>query len=334
MFHIGIGPLTFCSQLKDGRTAYIMRRFELEPFLELHVKFQITEVLVVPPIANAIVASGLADPVSPKYREECSLRSLQWGLLGGAPPSADVQRKMQNLMAPRAVLGQLWGMTEMTCIATYTRPRMRKESDGDHCGSVGTPLNNLELKIVDEQGRDVSEIADVRGEICVRGPTVMKGYFENEKANKETFDSDGYIRSGDIGYVDSKTGLWYVVDRRKELIKVRGFQVAPAELEEVLLAHPRVGDVAIIGVEEENVGGEVPRAYVVRNIDDQWDTVGMPLGESEVKRWVGKRLAKYKALDGGVRFVDSIPKNASGKILKRTLREWAKEEASRPVAKL
>jgi acyl-CoA synthetase (AMP-forming)/AMP-acid ligase II len=225
-------------------------------------------------------------------------------------------------------------MTEITCIVTHVKPGTRSE-EVDYFGSVGTPVPNLELKIVDEDGKDVSHVPEVRGEICVRGPTVMKGYFENEEANRETFDEEGYIRSGDIGYVDSTTGLWYIVDRRKELIKVRGNQVAPPEIEGVLLSHPGIADAAVIGVKMRVEGGPVgyewderPRAYVVKKAG------GGELQEEEVKEWVVARLARYKALDGGVRFVDSIPKNASGKILKRILRDWAKEEKGKPALKL
>lgn len=326
LFHIGIGPLTHVSMLKDGRTAYIMRRFELESFLKLHAQFQVTECLIVPPIVNAIVMSGLADPTDRRYREGCSLRSLRHGLVGAAPLGPVMQRRLQSLMAPGATLGQLWGMTEITCIVTHVRPGTKSE-DVDYFGSVGTPVPNLELKIVDEDGKDVSHVPEVRGEICVRGPTVMKGYFENEEANREAFDDEGYIRSGDIGYVDSKTGLWYIVDRRKELIKVRGFQVAPPEIEGVLLSHPGIADAAVIGVKMRVEGGpagyewdERPRAYVVRKAGT------VQVQEEEVKDWVLARLARYKTLDAGVRFVDAIPRNASGKILKRILRDWAKEE--------
>ena len=236
-------------------------------------------------------------------------------------------------MTPGATLGQLWGMTEITCIVTHVRPGTSSE-ELDYFGSVGTPVPNLELKIVDEEGKDVSHVPEARGEICVRGPTVTKGYFENEEANKETFDEEGYIRSGDIGYVDGKTGLWYIVDRSKELIKVRGFQVAPPEIEAVLLTHPGIADAAIIGVRarvETGERDERPRAYVVRKAAEEG---AVEVQEEDVKELVASRLAKYKALDGGVRFVDSIPKNASGKILKRILRDWAKDDMAKSSAKL
>jgi 4-coumarate--CoA ligase len=236
-----------------------------------------------------------------------------------------MQKRFHSLMAPGASFGQLWGMTEITCIVTHVKPGTRSE-EVDYFGSVGRPVPNLALKIVDEDGTDVSHVPEVQGEICVRGPTVMNGYFENEEANRETFDGEGYIRSGDIGYVDSKTGLRYIVDRRKELIKVRGFQVAPPEIEGVLLSHPGIAEAAVIGMRTMVAGGpagyewdERPRAYVVKKAGG----AGVQEEEEEeVREWVVARLARYKALEGGVRFVDSIPKNASGKILKRVLRDW------------
>jgi acyl-CoA synthetase (AMP-forming)/AMP-acid ligase II len=235
-------------------------------------------------------------------------------------------------------------MTETSCIATvFYHP------EGDDTGSVGRPIPNLDMKLVDpESGQDISK-PNTRGELCVRGPTVVSGYFENDTANRESFDSEGYFRTGDIMFVDGDSKKWYIVDRKKELIKVRGFQVAPPELEAVLLAHPAIIDAAVIGVSSralfdsssgsssssaggdstkhatptgESEDSEYPRAYIVRRPGDQ----GAKLTAEDVRRYFEGRLARYKQLDGGVAFVDAIPKNASGKILKRVLRELAAEE--------
>lgn len=178
-------------------------------------------------------------------------------------------------------------------------------------------------RLVDDEGRDISGY-DVRGEIWVRGPTVTPGYFENPKANAESFDADGWYKTGDIAYCSKETKKWYIVDRKKELIKVRGFQVAPPELEAVLLSHPHIVDAAVIGVPDPGADGERPRAYVVRRPGSE----GSLLTEKDVMEFSGSRLARYKALTGGVKFVESIPKNASGKILKRVLREESKKEAA------
>lgn len=164
----------------------------------------------------------------------------------------------------------------------------------------------------------------MRGEICVRGPTVTQGYHKNPEANAESFDSEGWFKTGDIAYCDEATKKWYIVDRRKELIKVRGFQVAPPELEAVLLSHPHIVDAAVIGITIPGADTEFPRAYVVRRPGEG----GAKLTEAEVQKFVLERLAKYKALTGGVKFVDSVGRNASGKILKKFLREEAKKEVA------
>lgn len=182
--------------------------------------------------------------------------------------------------------------------------------------------NGCGVRLVDDQGKNISAY-NTRGELCVRGPTVTPGYFNNPAANAESFDEDGWYHTGDIAYCDAASKKWYIVDRKKELIKVRGFQVAPPELEAVLLSHPLIVDAAVIGIKDKREdGSELVRAYVVRR-----PRKGEGLTEDEVKEYLGQRLAKYKALTGGVRFVEAIPKNASGKILKRMLREEAERES-------
>lgn len=205
-------------------------------------------------------------------------------------------------------------MTESSCIMSMTQ-----YPEQDDTGSVGRMLPNCDLKFVDDDGREVSTV-NPRGEMCVRGPGVIRGYYQNPEANASSFDADGFYHSGDVGYLDSATGKIYIVDRKKELIKVRGFQVAPAEIEGVLLSHPKIVDAAVIGLHDSsNAEAELPRAYVVLRPGEQ-------MTETEAIDFAGARLAKYKRLEGGVKFVDAIPKTASGKILKRLLREVAKKE--------
>ena len=181
-------------------------------------------------------------------------------------------------------------------------------------------LGSPEDRIVDDNDKEITDY-NVSGELCVRGPTVVPGYHNNPIAN-EAFDADGFYHTGDIGYCDAKSKLWYIVDRKKELIKVRGFQVAPSELEAVLLSHPQIVDSAVIGVQFGRDESQLPRAYVVRRPGLE----GRRLTENDVKRHVEQKLAKYKRLDGGVRFVETIPRNASGKILRRILTAEAKKE--------
>lgn len=166
--------------------------------------------------------------------------------------------------------------------------------------------------------------------MCIRGPTIISSYFNNPKATEESFDEEGYFKTGDIMYCDSKTKKWYIIDRKKELIKVRGFQVAPGEIEALLLAHSKILDASVIGVQKPgDPDNEHPRAYVVKA-----PGVGNDLDEASIKAYCGSKLTKYKELTGGVRFVDAIPRNAAGKPLKRLLREMAKAELGGQGAKL
>ena len=229
-----------------------MRRFELESYLRYHAKYQITEMFTVPPMVVAIVASGLADERdrAGRFRKECSLRSVRNATSGAAPLSGDMQRRCHALMGQGATFGQIWGMTETTSMATivpWDVNRSTGRGEIDTWGTVGKPLPGVGMKLVDEEGRDVTQQG--RGELCVKGPGIVQGYFENEKATKESWDQDGYFRTGDVIQVDGNNGLMYVVERVKELIKIRGFQVAPAELEGVLTSHPDIIDAAVIGVQ-------------------------------------------------------------------------------------
>ncbi|OQV02545.1 hypothetical protein CLAIMM_07730 [Cladophialophora immunda] len=311
MFHAAIAPRCHTSTLKLGEKAYVMRRFELEPFLANIEKFKVTEFYVVSAMAVAIAMS----PLIKKY----SLKSIRHGLAGAAPLNKETQAAIKPYLGPDAPFAQVWGMTETTCILTQFR-----WPEDDVTGSVGRVIPGMDLKLVDDQGGDITGY-DVVGEMCARGPTVIRGYFNNPEANRESFDADGFYRTGDMMYCDGRTKLWYVVDRKKELIKVRGFQVAPPEIEGVLLTHPDLVDAAVIGVPAASeLDGEAPRAYVVRRpgVDPG------RLTDRDVYDWVARHLAKYKRLEGGVRFVDVIPKNASGKILKRILRDEAKKESA------
>lgn len=181
-------------------------------------------------------------------------------------------------------------------------------------------------RLIAEDG-SVIEDDGVEGEIYVKGPCMMLGYLDNPEATAATIDSDGWLRSGDVAY--RRQGLWYIIDRKKDILKVRGWQVAPSELEAILLTHPQIAAAAVIGVPIPDGTGEVPCAYVVRKptmaASYGVDAAQPPVQEDEVKAYLARRLAKYKALDGGVQFIDEIPKNASGKPMKFKLREMMKE---------
>ncbi|OCT52926.1 4-coumarate--CoA ligase-like 7 [Cladophialophora carrionii] len=313
MFHAAIAPRCHTSTLKLGETSYVMRRFDLETYLANIEKFKVTELYLVSAMAVAIAMS----PLLKKY----SLRSIRAGLAGAAPLSKETQAAIRPYLAPDAPFCQVMGMTEASCILT-----MFPWPEEDVTGSVGRPIPGVDVKLVDDAGADITAY-DVAGEMCVRGPTVVSGYLNNPRANAESFDADGFYHTGDIMYCAGHSKLWYVVDRKKELIKVRGFQVAPPEIEAVLLTHPDIVDAAVIGVPAASaLDGEAPRAYVVRRPG----VSPAELTDRDVYDWVAGKLAKYKRLDGGVQFRDVIPKNASGKILKRILRDEAKKEMAGP----
>jgi len=220
-----------------------------------------------------------------------------------AAPFGEALAKKYLEKAPHAIFKEAWGMTEtgpLGLVTPTTRPKI---------GSCGVLLPNTEAKIVDPSSGS-SLPANQRGELCLKGPQIMKGYLGNEAATQETI-RDGWMHSGDIAYYD-EDGRFYIVDRLKELIKVKGFQVAPAELEDLLRKHPKVLDVGVIGVEDERKG-EAPFAFVVKKDPE--------LTNEAVFDFVSENTTDYKHLTGGIRFVDAIPKNPSGKILRRELRK-------------
>lgn len=309
VFHAAAAPSTHFSTLKSGYITYIMRRFDLNEFLDAIEKYNITDLMMVPPIAVGIL-------MSPHARTRPFLKKVKFAGCGAAPLGRDVQGKFHELMDKDAPMTQVWGMTETSCVA------MRfKYPEHDDTGSVGRLIPNLEAKLIDIDGNNISAY-NTRGELCVRGPTVTPGYFNNPEANASSFDADGWFKTGDIAYCDEATGKWYIVDRRKELIKVRGFQVAPAELEAILLLHPQIVDAAVIGISFAGSDEEWPRAYIVKRLTEE----GQKLTAADVQQYMKERLAKYKSLTGGVVFVEGVPKNASGKILKKVLKEISKRE--------
>ncbi|KJX94826.1 AMP-binding enzyme like protein [Zymoseptoria brevis] len=308
LFHVATVPAVHCGPLRRGHVAYIMRRFELEPFLAAAENYRITVLGFVPPLVIAIINSPL--------RHKYSLKSVRRAGCGAAPLDRESGERLKALCADDCTFTQVLGSTETTGVFTcFYYP------DEDDTGSVGnTILPNSDVKLIDDDGNDITDF-NIEGEMCVRGPTIVPEYFENPKANADSWDAEGYFKTGDVVYCDRETKKWYITDRKKELIKVRGFQVAPPELEGVLLYHPDIVDVAVIGLSAPpNSDAERPRAYVVRR-------PGSDISEQQVKALITDKLASYKKLTGGVLFVDEIPKSASGKILKRVLRDEAAKEA-------
>ena len=293
--HISGLVLSMLMSLYKGATIVTMPRFDLEGFLQLVQDHRVTLGYLVPPIVLALARHPIVD----RY----DLSSLRCIATGAAPLGAEVERECaERLGVP--VLKQ-FGMTETSGLVSATPgddPAKAKP------GSVGPLVRNTEGRIVDPAtGEELA--AGVEGELRVRGPQVMKGYLNRPEATASAIDADGWLRTGDICRAD-EDGYLYVVDRLKELIKYKGWQVAPAELEAVLLSHPKVADAAVVGSPDEEAG-ELPKAFVVPK--------GEPSAE-EILSFVAERVAPQKKIRK-VEFVGEIPKSPSGKILRRVLIE-------------
>jgi acyl-CoA synthetase (AMP-forming)/AMP-acid ligase II len=291
-FHIYGMQVILNLGLREGATVVTMPRFDLEGFLRLIAEHRVTRAYVVPPIALALAKHPLVD----RY----DLSSLELVFSGAAPLGAELERACADRLGCRVAQG--YGMTESSPV-THGVPF---PGGMDKPGTIGPALPNVECRIVDvATGEDVPP--GERGELWVRGPNVMAGYLDNEAATAATVDDDGWLHTGDVAIVDDD-GYFSIVDRVKELIKVKGFQVAPAELEALIITHPAVADVAVIPVPDEEAG-ELPKAFVV---------LGGEATAEEIMEFVAERVSSYKRVRE-VEIVDEVPKSASGKILRRVL---------------
>lgn len=232
-------------------------------------------------------------------------------LSAAAPLGRDTQDAVTNRLGLK--VKQAWGMSELSPLGTIMMDHHERGS------SIGQLVSSTDGKIIDpETGKSLGPLEE--GELVIKGPQVMLGYFNDMEKTKECLSDDGWLRTGDLAHFD-EDGFFYITDRIKELIKVRGYQVAPAELEELLLGNEHVQDIAIVQIPDE-FSGELPRAYVVlKPTSDQSEVT-----EQYLKDWVKERVAPHKRIEGGVVFVEAIPKAASGKILRRILRDQVKEE--------
>ena len=282
---------------------YYMRAFNFEMFLKNIQNYKITHIQTAPPVVVMLDKR----PETSRY----DLSSLENILCGAAPLSKDLQNSVSDKFGLKIV--QTWGMTEVTCSCLHVPGGL-----DDRSGSVGFIDPNSEMKLVDDDGKEVTEPGE-RGEITVRGPNICLGYWRNEQATRETFDEDGFMKTGDVAVCDDK-GWYWIVDRKKELIKVKGFQVAPAELEAVLLENDDIADAAVVALQKDHE--ELPRAYVVLK-----DSANGSVKEQDIVQWVAQKVAKHKRLEGGVVFIDEVPKSPSGKIQRKVLKDWAKRDA-------
>lgn len=276
----------------EGATVVSMPRFDLEQFLEIIQKYKISYANLVPPIVLALAKHPLVD--------NYDLSSLNTIFSGAAPLGGDVAAACSTRIDCDVAQG--YGMTELSPVS-HVNPDTREEMD---MSLVGPAVPNTECRIVDPSTGEDVEIGQ-SGELWIRGPQVMKGYLNNPTATANTIDDEGWLHTGDISTVNEK-GYFAVIDRLKELIKYKGLQVAPAELEAVLLTHPKIADVAVIASPDEEAG-EVPKAFVVKKEN---------VTEDDIKAFVAERVAPYKKIRL-LEFVEQIPKSPSGKILRRVL---------------
>jgi len=291
--HVG-GLWIVMFALAKGFTVHYMVRFDFETFLQTIQ--EVDNIWLIPPVATLLAKSPLVDKYKPKIRSVCC---------GAAPLASDVIQQLQRRF-PGIRFRQLYGMTE-SGISTGMTERCRHL---DKLGTVGVPWFNTQIKVLDIGNGDCLG-PNQTGEICIKSPIVMTRYINNSKATAEALDESGWNHTGDLGYYD-EDGYFYIVDRLKELIKYNAYQVAPAELEAVLLSHSEVLDAAVVGVPDA-LAGELPMACVVRRPTSL-------LSEIELLEFVHDKVAAYKKLRGGVKFVSVIPKTATGKILRRNIR--------------
>jgi 4-coumarate--CoA ligase len=303
------------------------KKFDLKKFCHIIQDYEPDRCHVVPPILLRLAN----DPIVDQY----NLSSIRTFVSAAAPLSREIEVAVEQRVGSNCRVKQIWGMSELSPVGTIN------SDDAIKSGSIGQLISSTIGKVLDTSGNSLPP--NQSGELVIQGPQVMMGYMDNPDQTRECLSDQGWLRTGDIAYYDND-GYFYITDRMKELIKVRGHQVAPAELEALLLTHPNIVDAAVTGIHDD-YSGELPRAYVVRRekpvpktiISNEDDTptptidttattttgTGM-ITESDIYAWVKERVAGYKRLDGGIIFVDAIPKSASGKILRRILRDEAK----------
>ena len=309
-FHIYGLTVLMNQGLAWGCAVVTLPRFDLEQFLRTIQDQRVTRAYVAPPILVALAKHPLAD--------QFDLSSLRTITSGAAPLDESlalaVEKRLRRGAPDGVVVGQGYGMTELSPVS-HTTPEAAHAPEGagpTPKGTVGFAIPNTECRLIDPAtGEDAAP--GERGELWVRGPQVMAGYLNNPQATAATLDAEGWLHTGDVAVVDD-AGRYSVVDRVKELIKYKGYQVAPAELEAVLLGHPEIADAAVIGVQDAD-GEELPKAFVVR-------TPGSSISADDVMAFVAEKVAPHKKVRQ-VEFIEAVPKSAAGKILRKDLKARA-----------
>lgn len=292
-FHIYGMTCLMNIHLAGGGALVTMPRFDLPQFLQISQDYKTTRMWVVPPVALALAKHPLVD--------DYDLGGLEQIVVAAAPSGAELTHALSKRLNCIALQG--YGMTELSPVSHINT------KEAPRAGAAGVLIPNTFCKIVNIETGETRD-AGQEGELWIKGPQVMIGYLNNPTATTETITKDGWLKTGDIGYVDDD-GYLFIVDRLKELIKFKGFQVAPAELEATLVAMEGIIDAAVIGIPDEEAG-EVPMAFVIAGEN--------PPDEAAIHAYFGKNLSSYKQL-ARIEFTSEIPKSASGKILRRVLRD-------------
>ncbi|XP_078427684.1 peroxisomal OPC-8:0-CoA ligase 1-like [Wolffia australiana] len=297
LFHMFGLSVFVLGAMAVGAKVVVLRRFSLEATLAAVAAHKVTRFPAVPPIVSQLADhAGLA--------KKLDLGSLEEVICSGAPLPGEVRGRFHRCF-PEITLSQCYGLTETNGPITLCDGMAGKVHS-----SIGRLARTMEAKICDVVSRRALPPNEI-GELCLRGPPVMAGYLGNPQATAQAFDEEGWFHTGDLCYIDAG-GLVYIVDRMKELIKYKAYQVAPAELEEILRSHPAVADAAVVPYPSKEAG-EIPIACIVRR-------EGISVNAAEIISFVAAKVAPHKKVRG-VRFVDFIPRLASGKILRRRLRE-------------
>ncbi|KAF8578939.1 AMP binding protein [Ramaria rubella] len=309
-YHVFGGVIVALISYAAGIPVVVLPKFNPALLLSSIAKHQVTVAMIVPPVLRFLAKHPLVEDF-----DVSSLRTILVGAAASSPMLMEEARQRLDSRGAQIAMMQGLGLTE-TCGSTFFSP-VELAKNKDRYSTVGLLVTNMEARLVDDDGEDVPECTP--GELWLRGPNVMKGYI-GVSGSGGAITEERWLKTGDILTRD-RTGFFTVIDRKKELIKYKGFQVPPAELEVILAAHPDIVDAGVVGVYSEEDATELPKAFIVpRDIfllkhDDQCDFI------TGIHEWLNTRVAHHKRLRGGIVLIESIPRSAAGKILRRNLKD-------------